>query len=211
MHWAFFRVIHRSGGPEEILPDHRFSGTTSTDNWIVLCSSCVSSSLQPCQGLSDLLSTCPLTGFQHYPYAVQHATSSLYLPCPFIPFVPVLALQNRLQSSPWEKTLSPCVCCRPKSRTSQVTVSLALFVTLPLSTVSPALRPTSLPSAVSSGGYPAPSHPPSARLPPPPPVPSPRPTVADTLHTVLGVWVVGVRVRLRHLGGLVKQICHTVG
>ena len=58
---------------------------SSTDNWLAICSLFVSSSLQTCQGLSDLPITCPLTGFQHYPYAVQHATSSLYLPCPFIP------------------------------------------------------------------------------------------------------------------------------
>ena len=37
----------------------------------------VSSSLQTCQGLSDLHITCPLTGFQHYPYALQHAFGSL--------------------------------------------------------------------------------------------------------------------------------------
>ena len=69
--------------------------------------------------------------------------------------------------------------------------------------VTPAPLPTSLPCTVSSGGYPAPSHPPSARPPPPPSIPSPRPTGADTLHTVPGVWVVGVWVRLRPLGGLV--------
>ena len=51
----------------------------------------VSSSLQTCQGLSDLHITCPLTGFQHYPYALQHAFGSLsylYL----IPCIPVCGL-----------------------------------------------------------------------------------------------------------------------
>ena len=51
----------------------------------------VSSSLQTGQGLSDLHITCPLTGFQHYPYALQHAYGSLsylYL----IPCIPVCGL-----------------------------------------------------------------------------------------------------------------------
>ena len=38
--------------------------------------------LHPCQGLSDLHITCPLTGFQHYPYTFHHATFSRHLPLP---------------------------------------------------------------------------------------------------------------------------------
>ena len=90
---------------------------SSTDYWFALCSSCISSSLQPCQGLSDLHTACPLTGFRHYPYASHHATRSLCLPlpsslCPSFGFAKSTAEQFL-----GEKTLSTCVCCRPKIRT----------------------------------------------------------------------------------------------
>ena len=179
---------------------------SSTDHWVSICSCSSAPSLQSCQGLSGLRTACPprQQGFQHYPLPPAHPaqqgwgggfgvratpTTSLLLPNLLVLACP-MPLSTTLQgpeidSSPFHPWF-PCA-------------------------VTPAPLPTSLPFAVSLGGYPAPSHPPSARLPPPPPAPTPRPTGAGTLHTVLGVWVVGLWVRLRHLGGLVKQICHTVG